>query len=570
MRAGINADNFSPTVTINSNDFAHDGTAIAVGVGSDVANVTTITSNTFSQVDGDFNFQNLTTPVVFDAVASGNATTSEPLEILGGSAGDTLTSGQGNDAITGNGGADIIKTGAGNDTINGFVGADTVDGGADTDTIVLSATLDRSQHRGQRPDRQCRGRLRRAAVSGPVTGVTIDLHNQTEGFTITGGTGNDTITGGAGADTIHGGAGIDTVAYTTASTAHTVAWNGTTATVTGGTDTGATGDVIDGAGKIAFSDHNVFLVGAGSDYTTIQSAIDAASNGDTIMIADGTYAENLTIGGKYLTLQGVDDSGASATKLTGQINASGVIDGALTIKDMAIDATGHQYGLFVSASSTAFAGSIVLDNTTISGAQNTGFAYIRAGNGTTPTLTDTVGAISITNSEFFNNATVTSPAGGRGDVLLFGYNKDLTVTDVSIHDAGAFAQKAIQVRGLQDAGDTANVGPYDAAGHVTLTNLTVTGSYAQDLLAFYNIASFASFTTTGVTITAAAPWGIINFDGVGGTVDLSSGFNATNLSAGNPVAVEQGLSSDDAFTGTSGNDVFVGRAGVDTIHAGSR
>jgi hypothetical protein len=566
-RSAINADNFSPTVSINGNTFSHDGTAVAVGVGSDVANVTTITNNTFDQVDGDFNFQNLTTPVVFDAAATGNANTGEALEILGGSAGDTLTSGQGNDAITGNGGADTIHAGAGDDTIFGFSGADTVDGGADTDTIVLSAT---SNDLNTATD----GRILNVeaiSASANSTGVTIDLSNQSEGFTITGGTGNDTITGGAGSDVIHGGAGLDTVAYASASTDHTIAWNGATgvATVTGGSDTGTTGDVIDGAGKIQFTDHAVFLVGgAGSDYTTIQSAIDAAASGDTIMVASGTYNENLSIGGKFLTLQGVDDSGVNKTTLTGQINASGTLDGALTIKDMAIDATGHQYGLFVSSNSTGYQGSIVLDNTTISGAQSTGFAYIRAGNGSTPTLTDTVGAISILNSEFFNNATVTSPAGGRGDILLFGYNKDLTISDVTIHDPGSFAQKAIQLRGLQDGGDIANVGPYDAGGHVSLTDLTVTGTYAQDLLAFYNIASFASFTTTGVTLTASAPWGLINFDGVGGAIDLSNGITGTNLAPGSDVAVLQGLSSGDTLIGTGGDDNFVGRNGIDNLQGG--
>jgi Ca2+-binding RTX toxin-like protein len=41
--------------------------------------------------------------------------------------------------------------------------------------------------------------------------VAIDLHSQSEGFTITGSTSADTITGGAGADNITAGSGNDTI-----------------------------------------------------------------------------------------------------------------------------------------------------------------------------------------------------------------------------------------------------------------------------------------------------------------------------------------------------------------------
>ena len=57
--------------------------------------------------------------------------------------------------------------------------------------------------------------------------------------------------------------------------------------------------VVDAAGSASFA--------------TVQSAVDAAVNGDTILIRAGTYSETLAIGGKLLTIRG--DGSASAVVL---------------------------------------------------------------------------------------------------------------------------------------------------------------------------------------------------------------------------------------------------------------
>ena len=52
-----------------------------------------------------------------------------------------------------------------------------------------------------------------------------------------------------------------------------------------------------------------------SEFSSIQDAIDAASDGDTIEVSAGTYAENLDFGGKLIAVVGVD--GAASTTIDG-------------------------------------------------------------------------------------------------------------------------------------------------------------------------------------------------------------------------------------------------------------
>ena len=314
---------------------------------------------------------------------------------------------------------------------------------------------------------------------------------------------------------------------------------------------------------------NVNLLGTGGAFTSITAAVAAATNGDTIVLAAGTYTENVTVTDKAITIDG--DTSGGAVNLNGQITVAGTLNGAFKVSDIDINATEKDYGVFVTAASTNFAGSVTLDNVSISNGQQDGFAYIRSGNGSSPTHGDTIGAVSILNSEFHHNATVSSPAGGRADILLFGYNQNLTIDNVSIDQAGTAAQKAIQMRGIQDGADVVNVGPYDPAGDVSIHNLTVTGTYAQDLIAFYRIASFHSFSVSGTDLQASAPWGLVNFDEVGGVIDLSNGLTATttNLAPGGLIATLQGLASTDSLIGTSGNDTLDGRTGNDTLNGGA-
>jgi len=102
-----------------------------------------------------------------------------------------------------------------------------------------------------------------------------------------------------------------------------------------------------------------------SQYSTIQSAIDVASSGDTVIISPGTYTGpgnyHITFSGKAVTVRSVDPNDTSVVESTVidcngwgrafSIDASVVLDG-LTVTD------GSTGGIYISAALRSFATAI--------------------------------------------------------------------------------------------------------------------------------------------------------------------------------------------------------------------
>ncbi|MBX9925564.1 MAG: hypothetical protein K2Y05_04340 [Hyphomicrobiaceae bacterium] len=121
--------------------------------------------------------------------------------------------------------------------------------------------------------------------------------------------GNDLIILGAGGnDTVIGGAGTDTLVLTGGFASATITSDGTSFLVTiGGVTT-----IISGVELLVFDDKVVRLAGADSEYS-IQGAVDAAGAGETILVAAGSYVEQVVINGKSgITLIGIGDVNVEA------------------------------------------------------------------------------------------------------------------------------------------------------------------------------------------------------------------------------------------------------------------
>lgn len=202
---------------------------------------------------------------------------------------------------------------------------------------------------------------------------------------------------------------------------------------------------------------------SGCTYNTIQSAVNAASSGDTISISAGTYTENVTISGKYVTLDGagsgagdtiIESASAGTNVLT--IQAGGASENARqVVQNLRITGASNAADSIVISGDHITIANVTVVNTTTTGTGLevgvvndlivTGSTFTGHTNGLRLGTQAVLDGASITNSHFDGNQfgmNVFQATNGSG-VL-----NDLTVTNTTFNNN---AQKGIYVEKLSNA-----------------------------------------------------------------------------------------------------------------------
>jgi hypothetical protein len=417
--------------------------------------------------------------------------------------------------------------------------------------------------------------------------------------------GADVLVGGRHKDKIDGGSGIDTAVFSGKYDDYEISFQNNGTILVKGKDGK---DTVVNVEILKFNDHDAIVVGgAGSEFTTIQSGVNAAgaSDGDVVLVAAGTYVEQVTVANKVLTIQGQGDATkiVAPASLTANVQDTapgtpsknamiGVNGGDVTIKDLSIDGLGHGNSLSTAFGAADFNGIFFLnasgeiEDVTITGIRdplnlNGSLSGNQRGNGIVVANRDgvprEVEVSDTTVTDFQKTGMVFDGAGLTVDV------HDNDVTGGGLQPLGSPAQNGIQVSrgatGTIDDNEVSDLGygpdSFSATGILVFDsdNVVVTRNEVT-MIGDSNDAGIA-FVDADSPIAAhnevTATFGIYQLGAF--TTELSHHHNDLSDSAiaigfypdaGGPYQIN-GTQWNDDLWGAGGNDIINGGRGGDTM-----
>ena len=520
------------TATINNLQASTDITGRSMGVtGSALKTMTVVSSGTAPIIITGGSATTLTT---VDASGVNGAVTNSATMIS--TAGYTVKTGAGADAISGGLFGDTLDGGAGNDTLTGGVGADSMTGGAGADTFVFTANATG------------------AVVSSQAAPDTI------VGFT----TGTDKISGTSAATYLAG-----PFATFTQGNAAALAAGGTNVAFFSTTD--ATLYIQATAGTQAALDTAIYLPGVTS-FAATDLALGTQGTGNTVSLslAAANVSNTLATGASGVT--SVLDDGISTTGLLliGSSINGGAGSDTLTIST---DPTG-----------AAAANAAVTLVTRVQGIEN---ISLTAGNLTNALTMPSTAGLTVTNASATVGSIVTLGATGDGQsfvatgagantvILGGGAGNSATITGsagiVQAVTLGAARQSASTGAGNDTisstlafaAGSTFAMGAgtsdtltISTAGEITLAAAAVVGGASAfsgvETVVLTDISTLNVTPTAALAVTQGAGATTVAGTGTGGTITVAvNGANALTLSGDSNFAVTAAAGTTAAVTSTN-------------------
>jgi Ca2+-binding RTX toxin-like protein len=514
------------------------------------------------------NVENLVFQRSYDCQGSGNEldnriTSGGGDDYLTGYAGnDTLDGGGGDDQLYGGGGADSMSGGAGNDTLDGGGGDDDMSGGAGNDSYDVDNAGDVVIENAESGVDTVRStvthilgsNIENLVLTGDLaihgTGNTLDnrLTGNRASNALTGSAGNDTLYGGLGTDILAGGAGNDTY-------------------------------VVDNTG-------DVLIEGASGGSDTVQSSVTHTLGSN---IEDLVLTGSVAINGTGNALRNRLTGNSAGNTLNGLAGADSM-DGGLGDDTYLVDSTGDVVTeLPVSGTDTVKSS---LTHTLAANVENLVLTGTVAIHGTGNTLDNRLTGNSAGNALTGGAGNDTLDGQGGVDILVGGTGNDSydvdNAGDVVIENAASGADTVrstvthilgSNIENLALNGAVAINGTGNTLGNTLtgngaanrLNGLTgadsMGGGLGNDTYFVDNIgdvvteapAAGTDTTQSSVTHTLAANVENLILTGVGA-------INGTGNTLGNTLA---GNTTSNTLNGGAGNDLLLGGSGNDTLAGAS-
>lgn len=371
-----------------------------------------------------------------------------------------------------------------------------------------------------------------------------------------------------------------------------------------GNDVGSFGAVfVDGAGGPTLT--------SSGEFATIAAAITAASAGDTVFVASGTYAQSLTvnkaltfIGNGGVTVESTTSTSTPAINVTGITSAGAVrFDGINVIKG---SSASTYTGINIAAGQAIT--SFVYENGTVTGFARTGLevtdGYLAAG------ALSTADNLIIRNATFVDNGASNTQVGtsSYSHIKLFGFSGSVTIADTVLTGTATLG-KAIEIVGALTANGNANTFTSNTvvpSADITLSNINIDGNYLRNPVGVFNFNDLDGLSIDGLDLTgASSAWALFNIDGISGGDVYAPGYDillpatlwggattpfklielqgakpgqalstdplvitAPDVDIPGAYVALRGAGGDDVLTGGTGMDVFTASLGADSLTGG--